>query len=203
VAYKDFTFPKVLTDLGLTLREGRLFDGVRPLDPGGEFRSRLTRGVALASAIGNEKARSEFVIAPVLFHLRGLLGDRFGLFTGVELDVDRDRGLNGYCDFLLTRDPRQMMVYAPILAVAEAKNDNARYGLGQCVAEVVAARDFNRRAGGPIETVFGTSTTGTAWQFLRLDEDELTIDPVERPITEVDAILGILRFCVTGEGGPT
>jgi len=86
--------------------------------------------VELALAIDTEKARSEFIIAPILIELRSILADGFGLFSGVEFDVDASRGLNGFCDFIPTRSRIQSVITAPVLAIAEAKNDNLRNGLG-------------------------------------------------------------------------
>jgi hypothetical protein len=196
MAFRDFTFPQVQVDLGLTVREEDLFADVPLLDPGDEFRATLTEGIDLALAVNTEKARSEFIIAPVLLKLRRMLPGGFGLFSGVLFDVDPGRGLTGFCDFLLTRDRRQFVLSAPVVAVAEAKNDNPWNGLGQCVASMVAAREFNRKAGGPDQPVYGTSTTGSAWRFLRLVGDELTLDVREYFIDNPGKILGILRACL-------
>jgi hypothetical protein len=84
----------------------------------------LELGTAVALAINTEKARSEFIIAPVLLELRRLVGDRLGLFSGVPLEGDAARGLNGICDFLLTTSGRQLVVTTPVVAIIEAKNDN-------------------------------------------------------------------------------
>src|SRR5580698_8410789 len=40
--------------------------------------------------------------------------------------------------------------------------------MGQCAAEMVAARMFNQRAGSAIEVVHGAVTTGTNWRFMTL-----------------------------------
>ena len=64
----------------------------------------------------------------------------------MEFDVDASRGLNGYCDFILTRSPLQSVLTAPVVAIAEAKNDNLRTGLAQCIAAMVAAREFDARS---------------------------------------------------------
>ena len=116
--------------LGLTLAEADLFGSLSAIDLPANFAERMRAGVDLALAINTEKARSEFIIAPVLMELRRLLGDGFGLFSGIEFDVDASRGLNGYCDFILTRSPLQSVLTAPVVAIVEAKNDNLRTGLG-------------------------------------------------------------------------
>jgi hypothetical protein len=83
---------------------------------------------------------------------------------------------------------------APILAVVEAKKADIELGLGQCAAQMVAARRFNERAGGAAAgRIYGCVTSGEVWQFVRLDGTDLFLD-LERPyITELPRILGILH----------
>ncbi|MBY0229636.1 MAG: hypothetical protein K2W96_10180 [Gemmataceae bacterium] len=197
MAFKEFKFPDVITTLGLTLTEVNLFPGVPPLEPPADFIARLRDEVPLAVGIDTEKARSEYIVAPLLSQLRRLLHGGFGLFSGVEFDVDSERGLNGYCDFILTRSPLLTVLTAPVVAIAEAKNDNTRTGLGQCIAAMVAAREFNARVSPPIPTVHGATTTGTAWKFLRLTGSALALDATEYYITEPARILGILAHILT------
>jgi hypothetical protein len=194
--FNSFGYPQVIGDLGLTLHTADLFGDVPPLPVSDEFRRRLAQDVTLAVNIATEKARSEFIIAPVLAELRRLLPRRFSLFSGVELNVDPPRGLVGVCDFLVSRSENQSFVEAPILAVAEAKNDSTRLGLGQCIAETVAARLLNERTGRPVAAVFGVSTTGTAWKFLRLTGTTVTLDEAEHLIDDPGRIMGILRHVI-------
>ena len=147
----------------------------------------------LAIANGTEKARSEWLIAPVLADAREQLARRVSLFSGWDFVVDRAKGLNGVCDYLLCRSPQQEFITTPVAAVVEAKNENIKVGLGQCAAEMVAARLFNERAGRTALTVTGCVTTGTAWRFLKLDGSNLLIDQKEYYLaTQADQILGIL-----------
>jgi hypothetical protein len=192
MAFRDFGFPEVQHALGLSLAEADLFSSVPALELAAAFSERMRGDVALALAINTEKARSEFIIAPVLSELRRLLGGSFGLFSGVEFDVDSSRGLNGYCDFILTRSPLQSVLTAPVVAIAEAKNDNLRSGLGQCIAAMVAAQEFNAKSGAAVVVVHGVVTTGSAWKFLRLSGAEVTLDVEEYFIAELGRIMGIL-----------
>src|ERR1700683_4092782 len=155
MAFRDFGFPEVQQTFGFTLAEADLFSGVPAMELSSAFSERMRGDIALALAINTEKARSEFIIAPLLSELRRLLGGSFGLFSGVEFDVDSSRGLNGYCDFILTRSPLQSVLTAPVVAIAEAKNDNLRTGLGKCIAAMVAARDFNAKSGAAVAVVHG------------------------------------------------
>ncbi len=192
MSFQDFRFPQVQQDLGLTIEETELFAEVAPLQLRDEFVEMLTEGTTLALAINTEKAKSEFIIAPMLLELRRSMGDRFGLFSGVELAVDPGRGLNGICDFLITRSARQFILSAPLIAIVEARNDNLRTGLGQCIASMYAAQMFNQQSGATSGLVFGVVTTGSAWKFLRLEGSVVTLDLMEYYIDRAGQILGIL-----------
>jgi hypothetical protein len=196
MAFQNFTFPQVLVDLGLILADGDLFGQIAPVSVQPEFLSRVVEGVDLAASINTEKARSEFVIAPVLFELRRKHLGRFTLFSGIELEADPARGLNGVCDFVIARSPSQHVMSAPLIAIVEAKNDNLRSGLGQCIAAMVAALMLNQGSSPVVTTVYGTVTTGSAWKFLRLRGAELTLDNHEYHVERLDRILGILWHIV-------
>jgi hypothetical protein len=199
MAFRDFSFPEVRQTLGLNLAEADLFKGAASLDLPAAFLERMRGDIALALAINTEKARSEFIIAPVLSELRRLLGGSFGLFSGVEFDVDSSRGLNGYCDFILTRSPLQSVLTAPVVAIVEAKNDNLRTGLGQCIAAMVAAREFNTQSSSTVTVIHGVVTTGSAWKFLRLSGANVTLDVGEYFIAELGRIMGILAIILKAE----
>jgi hypothetical protein len=196
MAFQNFSFPQVIQDLGLTLADADLFSQVPPAAVRPEFLAQTLEGANLASAINTEKARSEFVIAPVLFELRRLHPGRVGLFSGIELDADPARGLNGVCDFVITRSPRQHVVTAPLITIVEAKNDNLRTGLGQCIAAMCAAQVLNKGAQPQVAAVYGAVTTGGAWKFLRLQAAEVTLDLVEYHVESLPKIMGILGHIV-------
>ena len=80
--------------------------------------------------------------------------------------------------------------------LAEAKNAEPKPGLGQCVAEMIAAQRFNAEKGNPIPYVYGAATSGTEWQFLKLEKQKLNIDIADYQIAECDKILGILSSMV-------
>lgn len=200
MAFRDFTFPQVQHDLGLTVHDAHLFASMAPFPVREDFAAFIRDGAALAAANSTEKAKSEFIIAPVLLELRRSLGSTFSLFSGLEWDVDSARGLNGYCDFILTRGESQYVLGAPFVAIAEAKNDIIRTGLGQCIAAMYAAQLCNQQAGAPVSTVHGVVTTGGAWKFLQLKGNVVLIDVPEYFIDNLPTIMGILRQVVQGDG---
>lgn len=196
MSFQQFTFPQVTHDLGLTLHDADLFSAAPPFAVRDEFAAFLRDGVALAAANSTEKAKSEFIIAPVLLELRRMLKQRFFLFSGVDWEADASRGLNGYCDFLLTRGDSQYVLGAPFVAVVEAKNDLIRTGLGQCIAAMVGAHYCNRQANRDTTKVYGVVSTGSAWKFLQLEGAVLTIDVPEYYVDNLPKLMGILRSIV-------
>jgi ABC-type uncharacterized transport system substrate-binding protein len=114
------------------------------------------------------------------------------LFSGTDFNVDIEKGLLGYCDFLLSASKEQFFISAPVITIVEAKNENIIGGLGQCVAEMVAAQIFNERKEIDIPVIYGAVTSGTNWRFLTLSENNVCIDSVEYYINQVDKILAIL-----------
>ena len=193
MSFRDFTFPEVQTAFGLQVRDERLFQNLPPFAVRQEFLSFLKDGWDLASAISTEKAKSEFIIAPILLELKRATGNRFRLFSGVEWDVDRERGLNGFCDFLLTRGASQHFIAAPFLAVVEAKNDLIPSGLGQCIAAMYAAAVANEKANLPAIPIHGIVTTGTNWKFLRLQGSTLLLDTEEYSVDDIPKLMAVLE----------
>ena len=153
----------------------------------------------LARAINTEKARSELIISNVLVEVRKRLDHQISLFSGIEFNVDKASDLNGFCDFIISASPEQLMLNAPVITIVEAKNENLIGGLGQCIAEMVAADRFNQVEGNGIEIVYGVVTTGTAWKFLMLQDEVAYIDLDEYGIGEPGKIIGILTEMAIAE----
>ncbi len=193
MAYSNFTLSKAKTAFNLTLKEGQnLFATVEGVPPSEILQTLLEEYIPLATAINTEKARSELLIAPILAEVRRQVNYQVSLFSGNEFNVDEQLGLQGYCDFMVSGSPEQYFITAPIIAIAEAKNENIIGGLGQCVASMVGAQLFNQRAENEINTIYGIVTSGTTWKFLKLENQMVFIDSVEYYIKELDKILGIL-----------
>lgn len=199
MTYSDFTLREVVDRFRLTLDdEADLFADTPEVEPGPLIASILPEFVPLALAINTEKARSELVIAPLLAALRAQLGHRFSVFSGIDFTVDASQGLAGYCDFILSRSPEQQFLLSPVAAIVEAKNENLKSGLGQCVAAMVGARLFNEREGQPAPEIFGAVTSGSVWRFLRLDANHIALDSQEYHVRQLPKLVGILTRVVGG-----
>ncbi|MGL4555401.1 MAG: hypothetical protein ACRC33_29890 [Gemmataceae bacterium] len=199
MAFSDFTLRAALEAFALTEeRDTDLFAGVPPLEPSASLRAWLDRFAPIAVGVNSELARSTFIIAPVLGEASQRSAGPMTVMPGVTLDVDRGRGLNGFCDYVVTRSPEFYFLRGPVFAVVEAKREDLVSGLGQCAASMVGLREFNDRDGTPVPAVYGAVTSGTNWRFLRLAGATLTVDRREYYLGEVGAILGVLVHVAAG-----
>ena len=193
MSYSEFSIKQVKEKLGLEIVENRdLFSNINEIQISELLSATLKYNVPLAMAVGTEKARSELIIANILLEVRKTLNNQISLFSGVIFDVDKDKGLAGFCDFIVSQSPEQFYLSAPIIAVVEAKNENIVGGLGQCIAEMYASNLFNEKEGLQLPAVYGAVTTGNAWKFLKLENNTVYVDIQDYYIDNVNKIIGIL-----------
>jgi len=198
MAYSDFDLKKVKQNLGIQLSENaRLFSDIQPIEISPLLKEILAENIPLADAMNTEKARSELIISPILVELRKVLKHKISLFSGIEFNVDKEKGLNGFCDFIISASQEQLLLESPIIAIVEAKNENIIMGIGQCIAELVAAELFNQAENNThIQTLYGVVTTGTTWKFLKMQNLIVSVDSDNYFIEHPNKILGILLAMV-------
>ena len=194
MSYADFTLESVDKILGVTPQPADLFPSLAPLSVPGWLREVLAKGMQLS--LLSEKARSEFIVVPILLASRELSHDAVAIYSGQRLDVDPEQGLVGECDFILAATPPLPLLRAPLVTIVEAKKNDIEGGLGQCVAQMIAARLFNEQAGKASFQIFGCVTTGEDWQFLRLETAAVSIDRARYYIDNVGAILAVLQAMI-------
>lgn len=195
-----------LTNLELKERFGieqafqdRLFDSSAPQPASDLLRETLRRSIPFALLQGSEKARSEFIIAPILLELREQLNEQISIFSGIDFTVDAASGLAGVCDFLISRSPYQAALETPVVIAVEAKRQDFEQGITQCIAEMIAARIYNERRGQVIEEIYGAVTTGDVWRFIVLRGKRALIETVSFDVRQdLEMILGILRAMAQG-----
>jgi hypothetical protein len=167
--YNNFTVEDVREKFDLTFKAKSFLPELEEILPSNWLKETLVKTLPLTKMVGSEKARSEFIIAPILVELRELVKDEISIFSGREFNVDRELGLNGICDFLISKSSDQLTLSAPILALVEAKRGVLEDGWGQCIAEMVAAKKFNESKGKPIKYIYGIFCKyRETWFFLTL-----------------------------------
>ena len=194
MAYHNFTLNSVKDLFKLKVKDAPFCETLPPADPSPEMASILAEWFPVAQAARTEKALSEILVSPILLEARKLANRQVQLFSGEEFDVDRYRGLNGFCDFLFSRSESRLTIDAPVLMIVEAKRGELESGLGQCVAEMVAAQIYNHQQEKPISIIYGSVTSGKLWQFLKLEGSIVTVDLTTYPVMPVPKVLGILKW---------
>ncbi|MGB7376998.1 MAG: hypothetical protein WA959_10615 [Rivularia sp. (in: cyanobacteria)] len=197
MAYNNFTLSKVKKDFDLvTVESENLFKDVGSIEPSAMLIELLEEYLPLARAISTEKAKSELLVIPILVEIRKILLRKISLFSGSLFNVDISLGLTGYVDFLITLSEEMYAISSPVVTLVEAKNDLITSGIGQCIAEMVAAQIFNKKQDNHLSTIYGVVTTGTSWLFLKLEEKTVYIDNQEYYINNLGKIMGILVNCL-------
>ena len=198
MSYSQFTTLEMIEsnfDIKIADKVG-IFDQIPESEYSNFLGQTLQDNIALALAINTEKARSELIVTPILVELRKHFNYQISFFSGKEFNIDPEKGLNGFCDFLISRSPEQLLIKTPVVALVEAKNDNLQNGLPQCMAEMIAARIFNERNNNNIAAIDGVVTTGTNWKYLRLINQTIEVDVNDYFIDRISKIIGILKHLI-------
>lgn len=200
MSYRDFNLSTIKKQFNLSLiEEVGLFDSIPEREPSPLLQETLTENIPLALASNTEKSHSEMIITPILIELRKQLDHRISIFSGVNFSVEPEQGLNGNCDFLISNSPELLMITVPIITIVEAKKEDLNAGLGQCIAEMIAAQIFNERENSKINTILGVITSGTNWKFLKLEGQTVFIDLKEYYLENIGKLLGILANSILSQ----
>jgi hypothetical protein len=98
----------------------------------------------------------------------------------------------GFCDYIMSGSAEQLYLDIPIVTIVEAKNENINSGLGQCIAEMVAAAIYNEREGVELPCMYGAVTTGDEWKFVKLVGQVVYVDMDFYYMSEIRKIVAIL-----------
>lgn len=193
MAYSDFTLKKVKSDFNLkTIENLSLFSNIEDYDMSDYLEKTLKRNVPLALSINTDKARSELIIINILLEVKEKRSEKVSLFSGIDFNVDKELGLNGFCDYIISNSPEQLYLEVPVITIVEAKNENIISGIGQCLAEMYAARIYNEKENEKLPCIYGAVTTGDEWKFLQLIKELAYIDSQSYYISDIKKIIGIL-----------
>ena len=197
MSYRKFTLSEVESKLQVKLAAAEsLFAEVREAAVSEWLETALRAGRPLAEANNNRKARAAWLIAPTLLALVQQTGGRIGLFPGLEFDVDKELGLVGVCDYIISASPGRWLIDAPFLAVTQGDPGALEAALPACLAQMAAARLHNEREGGGVSTIYGALTDGLTWRFLKLDGAAAQLERREYSLDQPGLLLGVLlRMC--------
>ena len=192
--YSSYNLKTVKKKFGLKTVRKPLFQALQPVQPTELLLATLQR--ASKMTIASEKSRSEWIVAPILMEVKYLNADKMNVLSGENLDVDKEQSLTGECDFIFVRDPDTETVESPIFCLVEAEKHDLTGGTGQCIAQMIGARMLNEQDGIHFPTIYGCVTTGTDWQFLKLEGQLVTLEENVKYINELPQLLGIFQQIV-------
>ncbi len=195
MAYSDYTLQKIEKDFGVKNRRKRLFTEIKyDIIPTKELLESIEETEELL--IRSEKAKSEWIVVPILRFLRKKNNKFFTIYSGDNLNADSECGLNGECDFILAKDTGSFEVNVPIIQLVEAKRNDTEIGIPQCAAQMIGARVFNQQRGQEIPIIYGCVTTGDDWVFLKLEGDTIFIDSQKYYLSHITDILGVFQTII-------
>jgi hypothetical protein len=188
------TLRAVKKQLGITVVNQPLFAETTPIEPSPWLVETLKRTLKQRVGYFSEKSRSEAIVFPVLVEIKSRNDDQFTLYSGAILEADKEKGLNGECDFILGLSKQNIELEAPIFCIVEAKDNDLELGLPQCIAQMTGAKIYNEQDGTILPYIFGGVTTGESWLFLKLIDNVAYVDTRQYYIEKLDDLLGVLEL---------
>ncbi len=193
LTYSQVTFQDLRDHFGVQVETGSFLPAIQPIALPTWLVEYLGVNELTPAITRSEKAISETVIAPVLAAVKQYYRGQIGVFSGEPLS---GAGLVGICDFIITPRPRAYIPEPPIMVLVEAKRQDLLTGIPQCVAEMIAAREINRKAGLTYPATYGCVTTGTEWQFLRLAEELAITDAGILYFNNLEQVIGSFAWII-------
>jgi hypothetical protein len=192
------TLQSVRQKLGVTTRFGRLFTAFEHVAPSSLLVQILERNTYNRTAYFNEKSRSEGIVYPILSELQAIFLSKFALYSGANIDGDKELGLNGECDFVLSQAEQSIELERPVFCIVEAKDNDIELGIPQCISQLCGARLYNQKSEGFLPTtLYGAVTTGTEWNFMQLKDNIVMIDNDLYSLKNLPELLGVLNHIIS------
>ncbi|MFN0202795.1 MAG: hypothetical protein ACKVTZ_14825 [Bacteroidia bacterium] len=175
MAYSDFKMTDLAKQFGLKEKQKILFDkeNLTPSPVSERLLAEWEFGRRMP--LLSEKAKSEYLISPILKEVVLMYPSFLTLYSGYTFDVKKEMGLTGRCDYLFSTE-HSIEIQSSVFCLVEAKDKTVEEGIPQAFAEMYAAQLFNSNNGQPTPTVYGCVTNAFDWLFLRLEGQNAYID---------------------------
>jgi hypothetical protein len=176
----------VVKKFGLDMQLVNLFEKVEPVQPSAWLLETLE--IAEIAPLTNEKSKSERIVSPILLEVAKQYRNKISLFSGEDINVNSQDDLSGPCDFFFSLQAPKLYVEAPIISLAESKDEDMEWGIAQCAAQMYGAKLYNEMEKQDIPILYGCATDGIEWRFIRFENNVFYID--NKTLTDLPAILG-------------
>jgi hypothetical protein len=194
MSYSKFNYKRIRQELQIQEEYALLFETVEPIIPQSWLLALLDKVKRIA--LFSEKSRSEGIVFPILLHLEEQNQFSFSLYSGAVINADDTKGLNGECDFILSSGKQSLAIDTPLFCMIEAEDNDIEKNIPQCIAQMEGARLYNQNDGKHLNVIYGCVTTGTEWQFLKLENQICFIDEKRYYINDLPSLLGVLQTIV-------
>lgn len=194
MAYTDFTLEGLEEKYKLVVRLKTLFPVVSQVQPSDFLLQQLE--LAENFPLRNEKMKSEYLIVPVLSFVKMKNKDFVQLFSGENLPADKKDKLNGEVDFLWVGKRDALELQKPIISLCEAKKGSIEDSFAQCAAQMYGARVYNQNRKNKITDIYGCISSGTDWQFMKLEGQIIWKDTKIYTLSNLPELLGVWQIVI-------
>lgn len=193
MTYEDLSFQDFRKEFGYENRIQKLFSSIKSVKPS----IRLVNDIKEAKTfpLHTKKAKSEWIIVPILKELQRINADFLTIYSGEPLNADFENGLNGVCDFIISKDIKTYTISYPLILIVEAPKGDIDLGITQCAAQMVGAKKYNDKKGTPVDMVYGCVTNGKEFLFLQL-ADKIIIDTETYSLSKLDELMGVFQTII-------
>jgi hypothetical protein len=196
MAYSSYkNLKKVVEKFGIKTEPGYIFsnEDIKLIEPSDWLKLSLQKAERLG--FYSEKERSERLVHPVLAELVDIYDNQITLYSGQELNVNKD--LTGECDYMLTLGRKVIdYVSSPLFSIVEAKRQDMEHGTAQCAAQLIGAKKYNENDGIELPYLYGATTDGQKWRFLRFKDNVVTVHDSYYFLDNLPTLLGVLSYLV-------
>jgi hypothetical protein len=182
----------VVERFNLDMRLQRLFQVVEPVAPSEWLLETLS--IAEILPLTNEKSKAERIISPILTEVAKVYAGKVSFFSGEAINIKPEDDLSGECDFFFALQPPKLYIEAPIISLAEAKDEDMDWGIAQCAAQMLGAKYYNDKKNKSVPFIYGCATDGVEWQFMKLENDIYYVD--SKIYTDLKEILGAWHYVI-------
>jgi hypothetical protein len=175
MGYSNFKKIKtVVKKFNLDMQLVKLLERIEPVQPSAWLLETLE--MAEIAPLTNEKSKSERIVSPILLEVAKHYRGKISLFSGEDINVKSEDDLSGPCDFFFSLQAPKLYVEAPIISLAESKDEDMEWGIAQCAAQMYGAKLYNEMEDKDISIIYGCATDGIEWRFLKLENNVFYID---------------------------
>jgi len=192
MAYTDFTVLELRRQFGVGLRAEKLFAESVSIEPTEWLRQSIRMGLTVG--IINERARAERLATPVLLELCTRTNCAFSVHSAAIPDAAQVSGGNN--SFTCSLNRLQDFITPPVFLVMNISYRETEEELLPLLQQLIAARRLNELAGCPTQPLYGCSTTGVEWRFLKYEGTEFILDENRYYLAQLPALLGALQAIV-------